>query len=136
MKEFAKFRASHTFIFHAFYVPYLCTLSTRVARLTYVPYLCTDIDIVIPDTYKIGMIHTLVNIYFRICSSWSMFHQQLIFLREIFRKNGYPENSIDRCFKLILNRIRILKEKVSRVEKKPLRLVLPLLGTISLQTRT
>ena len=65
-----------------------------------------------------------------------MFHQQLILLREIFQKNGYPENFIDRCFKLFLNRIHILKENVPAVEKKPLRLVLPYLGTISLQTRT
>ena len=57
------------------------------------------------------MIYTLVDRYFRICSSWSMFHQQLIPLREIFQKNGYPDNFIDRCFKLFLNRIHILKEK-------------------------
>ena len=65
-----------------------------------------------------------------------MFHQQLILLREIFQKNGHPENFIDRCFKLFLNRIHILKKKVPTVEKKPLRLVLPCLGTISLQTTT
>ena len=54
----------------------------------------------------------------------------------MFQKNGFPENFIDRCFKLFLNRICILKEKVPTVEKKPLRLVLPYLGTISLQTTT
>ena len=52
----------------------------------------------------------------------------------MFQKNGFPENFIDRCFKLFLNRICILKEKVPTVEKKPLRLVLAYLGTISLQT--
>ena len=61
-----------------------------------------------------------------------MFHQQLILLREIFQKNGYPENFIDGYF----NRIYILKEKVPTVEKKLLWLVLPYLATISLQTRT
>ena len=76
------------------------------------------------------MIYTLINRCFRICSSWSMFHQQLILLREIFQKNGYPENFIARCFKLFLNRIHILKDKVPIVEKKPLQLVLPYLGTI------
>ena len=82
------------------------------------------------------MIYTLVNRCFSICSSWSMFHQQLILLREIFQKNGYAENFIDWCFKLFLNRIHILKEKIPTVEKKPLWLVLPDLGTISLQIRT
>ena len=65
-----------------------------------------------------------------------MFYQQLILLREIFQKNGYPENFIDRYFTLFLNRIHFLKEKVPTVEKKPLRLVLPYLGTITLRTRT
>ena len=57
-------------------------------------------------------------------------------LREVFQKNGYPENFRGRCFKLFLNRIHILKEKVTTVEKKPLRLALPYLGTISMQNRT
>ena len=65
-----------------------------------------------------------------------MFHSQLILSREIFQKNGYPENFIDRCFKLFLNKIDILKEKVPKVVKKPMRLDLPFLETISLQTRT
>ena len=37
---------------------------------------------------------------------------------------------------MFLNRIRIVKEKVPAVEKKSPRLVLPFVGTISLQTRT
>ena len=61
-----------------------------------------------------------------------MFDQQLILLTGILQKNEFTENFIDRCFKLSLNRIHILKEKVSTVEKKLLRLVLPYLGTISL----
>ena len=71
------------------------------------------------------MIYTLVNTCFRICSNSAMVHSQSILLREIFQKNGCPENVIDRCFKLFLNRIYILKEKVSTVEKKPLQLALP-----------
>ena len=45
-------------------------------------------------------------------------------------------NLIDRWFRLFLNRILILKEKVPTDEKKPLPLVLPYIGTISLQTGT
>ena len=89
------------------------------------------------------MIYTLVNrcfhIFnrcFHICSSWSMLNQQLILLRQIFWKNGFPDNFLDRCFKLFLNEIHILEEKVPTIERKPLRLVLPYLGTMSLQTRT
>ena len=52
--------------------------------------------------------------------------------KKIFWKSGFPEKFIDRCFKLFLNRIHILKEKIPTVEKNTLRLVLPYLGTISL----
>ena len=109
---------------------------TTVCRKTTFSGIYTHFDIFLPDNYGIGMIYTLVNRCFEIYSNWSMFHQQLILLREIFNKNGYPDNFIDRCFKLFLNRIHILKEKVPTVGKKPLHLVLPYLGTIWLQTRT
>ena len=32
-------------------------------------------------------------------------------MSKLFQKNGSPENFIDRCFKLFLNRINILKKK-------------------------
>ena len=85
--------------------------------------------------YKIIMIYILVNRCFRICANWSMFLSQLTLLKEIFQKNGYPENAIDRCITLFLNRIRIPIEKAPTITKKPLRLVLPYLGTLSPQTR-
>ena len=55
-------------------------------------------------------------------------------LREIFQKNGFPENFIDRCFKLFLKRTHILKEKVCKVEKKCFQIFPLYLGAISLQT--
>ena len=90
---------------------------TNVYRKPTFSYVYTRFDSFLPDTYKIGMIYTLVNKCFRTCSSWSMLHQQLMLLRDIFQKNSYPDNFIDRCFKLFLNRIHILKEQVPTVEK-------------------
>ena len=92
---------------------------TSVYRKPFFRGVYTYFDGFLPDTCKTGMIYTLISRCFRICSSWSLFHQRLILLREI-----YPENFIDRCFSLFLNGIHILKEKVSTVKKKPLRLVL------------
>ena len=45
---------------------------------------------------------------------------QITPLREIFQRNGYPQNFIDTCFKLFLSRIHIKKynkEKIVTVEK-------------------
>ena len=40
------------------------------------------------------------------------------------------------CFKKFLDRLHLIKPTLARVEKKPLHLVLPYLGPISLQVRT
>ena len=91
------------------------------------------------------MVYTLVYRCFRISSNWTQFHTELTFLkgmvslmvsREWFRKNGCPENFIDKCFKKFLNNVHLVKENVPTVEKKRLLLFLPYLGIISLQTRT
>ena len=37
----------------------------------------------LPSVYKFGRC-------FRVCSNWTQFHIELIFLEGIFRKNGYP----------------------------------------------
>ena len=90
----------------------------------------------LPSVYKFGMAYTLVHRCFRICSDWTKFYAELTFLKKIFRKNGYPESFIDKCFKKFLDNIHLVKEKVQTVERKRLLLVLPYLGVISLQTRT
>ena len=82
------------------------------------------------------MVYTLVYRCFRICSNWTQFHTGLTFLKEIFQKNGYPGNFIDKCFKKFLNNIDLVKENVPTVEKKHLLLVFAYLGIISLQSRT
>ena len=53
----------------------------------------------------------------------------------IFLKNGYLEDFINKCFKKFMDNIYVEKETTLTVEKKPLVLVLPYLGSISLQTR-
>ena len=46
------------------------------------------------------MVYTLVYRYFRICSNWTQFHAESIFLKGIFQKNGYTKKIIDKCFKM------------------------------------
>ena len=72
----------------------------------------------------------------QICSSWTKLHIELVCLKEIFFKNGYPEDFINNCFKKIMDNMHVVKETTVTVEKKPLFLFLPYLESISLQTRT
>ena len=86
--------------------------------------------------YIFGMVCTLIYRCLRICSNWTQFHTELTFLKKILRKNCYPENVINKCFKHFLNNIHLVKENVPTVGKSCLLLVLPYLEIITLQART
>ena len=90
----------------------------------------------LPSSNKIGLLHTLLNRCFRICSDWTKFYLELVKLIDVFKNNGYPENFINNCFKVFLDNNYRVREKVITVPKKTLFLVLPYLGPLSLQTRT
>ena len=57
-------------------------------------------------------------------------------MKRVFRKNDYPENFIDKCFRKFLDNIHLVKENLLIVEEKRLLLVLPYLEVLSLQSRT
>ena len=80
------------------------------------------------------MLSTLAYRCFCISSNWKQILTELIFLKWIFQKNGYPKNFIDKCFKKFLISI-LLKKTYKQSKKNSLFLVLPYLGIISLQTR-
>ena len=63
----------------------------------------THCDSFLPTTYKFSMTYTLVFRCFSICSYWTNFHNELVFLKDIFLKNGYPISFIDKCFKNFLD---------------------------------
>ena len=93
-------------------------------------------DSFLPEVYKVGMIYTLAYRCFKICSDWTKFHEELNFLKHVFLKNGYPLSCIDKCFKMVIDKLVINRPQVTVFEKKTLILSLPYLGDISLQTRT
>ena len=110
------------------------TFTTSAYRKPTFSDVYTHFDSFLPSTYKFG--YTLAYRYFRICSSWIKLYNELVCLKETFLKNGYPEDFINKCFKKFMDNIHVVKETTVTVEKKPLVLVLPDLGSISLQTRT
>ena len=85
--------------------------------------------------HKLSMIYTLVFRCFSICSTWTNFHNELVFLKDILLKNGYPISFIDKCFKTFCDRLYLKQPQVLTAEKKTLTLALPFVGKLSLQTR-
>ncbi|XP_057305452.1 uncharacterized protein LOC130642384 [Hydractinia symbiolongicarpus] len=96
----------------------------------------THFDSFIPESYKFGLIYTLLHRCFKICSSWSIFHHEVIRIKDIFIRNGYPELFIGKVIKHFFSISRKTKEVTHTAEKKNILIVLPFLGKTSLQTRT
>ena len=43
-----------------------------------------------PRTWKIGLIKCFINRAFNVCGNWSLFHQEMSILKDIFHQNRYP----------------------------------------------
>ena len=88
----------------------------------------TNYDSFISDTYKIGLVHTLLFRFFKICASMENFHIKVQLLRSIFKCNNYPINIMDQCIKKFLDKLYFPKQIVPIVPKKELLVLLPYLG--------
>ena len=95
----------------------------------------TNNDSFISDTYKIGLVDTFLLRFFKICSSMENIHIEVELLRSIFKCNNYPVNIIDQCIKKFLDKLYVPKQIVPTVPKKELLVVLPYVGTFSLNLR-
>ena len=84
-----------------------------------------------PDTYKGGLISTLLYRAYMISSSFEALHNEIENLKRIFGKNGYPSKFIDKCISRFLDKIHTTRATVHTVPKKELLMVLPFLGTTS-----
>ena len=58
----------------------------------------------IPETYKIGLIKSLLFRCFSLCSDFIKFHHEIDKLESILYKNTYPRNSVDKCIKNFLDK--------------------------------
>ena len=64
--------------------------STSVYRKPTFTALFTNFDNPIPISFKRGLIYTLLDRYFKICSSYHLFHSEVLKLKNILLGNGYP----------------------------------------------
>ena len=89
----------------------------------------------LPDTYKEGLIKTLLHRAFILCSSWEYFHKEVGFLKNIFHKNQFPEKFTDKCIKQFLDKIFVVKKIILTAPQKEICISLPFLGRDSCKIR-
>ena len=105
--------------------------STSVYRKVTFSGVYTHFRSFMPDTYKRGLVSTLLYRAYMINSSWLSFHEEIEKLKKIFSKNGYPTKFVDRCISAFLNKLFEKKTVVHTVPKLDLMIVLPFLGSMS-----
>ena len=88
-----------------------------------------------PKDYKKGLMYTLLHRGFSLCTNWSKFKSELLILKSIMGKNGYPRHFVDKCIKTFFDKMSTPKQLVPTVSKKELRICLPYMGIDSLKIR-
>ena len=64
----------------------------------------TNFKSFMPETYKRGLVSTLLYRGFMICSSFQSLHEEIEKLKMIFSKNGYPSKLVDKCIFKFFNK--------------------------------
>ena len=82
------------------------------------------------------LVYALLHRSFSICSSNEKFHEEIVLLKDIFKKDEYPQFFIDKCIKKYLSKLFVPKRIVHTVDKKQVLLVLPFLGPLSFEIRS
>ena len=110
--------------------------STNVYRKKTFSGVYTNFKSFIPETYKIGLIKSLLFRCFSFCSDFIKFHHEIDKLKSMLYKNSYPRGLVEKCIKELLDKILAPKPVVSAVPKRNLVIAVPYLGKLPLQIRT
>ena len=72
----------------------------------------TNFDSFIPMSYKHILVNSLIFQFLKICSSYEKLHDEIIYLKEIFKRSRYPNDFVIFGFKKLLINF-ILPKKIS-----------------------
>ena len=87
-------------------------------------------DSYIPMIYKTGLVSTLLQRSFRICTSWIQVDTEIKKIKSILTMNAYPSMMLDRKISNFLN--NVCKPSVTHsVEPQTLQIILPFLGSFT-----
>ena len=83
--------------------------------------------------WKIGLINCYLNRAFNVCSNWSLFHQEISILKNIYHQNGYPNRILYSWANKFLNNKFNPKAKDQNSKNENYRcMTLPYVGNASL----
>jgi len=88
-----------------------------------------------PYIYKINSIRTLITRAYNLCSNWSFFHDEMMFLKNFFVTNGYPLHIFDKITNKFLCDKYSTKHTIPSVKRDHRFVKLPYMGKLSFEIR-
>ena len=107
------------------------SFSTSVFHKPTFTGLYTNYNSFIPSVYKTGLISSLLNRYFSICSSYFIFDSHLQNVKKTLLLNGYPNSFIDTCIRRFLDKIFSPSPKFRSPLRRSFTFVFPKLDNIA-----
>ena len=95
----------------------------------------TNFDSFIPISHKHGLVNISTFTCFKICSSYEIFPNKIVYPQNSFKHMRYPNDFVDLCTKRFFDQLYITKKIYQTVKKKQLLIILPFLGHLSFETR-
>ena len=68
--------------------------------------------------YKFGLVYTLLHCSFSICSSREKFHEEIVLLKDIFKRSEHHQFFTEKCLKNYLSNLFVPKRIIHTVDKK------------------
>ena len=98
----------------------------------------TNSDSFIPLSFKSNLFYCLLDRYFKICSSYQVFHLEVLQLKNLLLRNGYPSAFFEHCLGVFLDKIFSVPvySPLDNINKRVIYFCLPFTGTHSLRIRT
>ena len=96
----------------------------------------TNFKSFLPIAYKFGLVYTLPHRSFSICPSYEKFHEEIVLLKDIFKKNEHPQLFIDNYIKKYIKKLFVPKRIIHTVSIKHVLLVLPFLAPLPFAIRS
>ena len=88
-----------------------------------------------PMLYKLNSVRTLINRAYNVCSSFNLFHDDIVFLTNYFTENAYPGFLFQKILRTFLNNKLEPKPVITTVKKDIKYIKLPFLGQVSYEIR-
>ena len=88
----------------------IIVFSTNIYRKVTFNGVFTNFESFILISYKSNLTFTLSFRAFKLCSNFELFYQEILNVKDIFKRNGYPVNFIDVFIKRYLNQIFLDKK--------------------------